>query len=194
MMRPLLAAVLLAAPAAAQPAPRVLPSRDVAVTYSLAGAAADAIPGGAPGAVRLTWDAEGERLRAAADGRPQTALVDLRAASAHILDGALRTALTVPVRDADIASITLRGARFTRRGQDSVAGLACTTYAVVAARGSGTVCLTDDGVALSGQGVVNGRTGSFVATEVAYAAQPEAMFRVPAGYFRLDVSNLGRPR
>ena len=78
----------------------------------------------------------------------------------------------------------------TRRGQDTVAGLPCTTYAVTAQRGTGTVCLTDDGVALSGQGVVNGRSGSFTATAVTYGAQPEALFRVPAGYLRLDVSGL----
>ena len=177
--------------AAGEPAPRVLPSRDVAVTYRLAGPAADALPGGAPGELRLTWDAGGERLRAEASGRAQTAIVDLRARAASIVDGRMRAALALPVREADIAALTLRGARLTRRGQDVVAGLACTTYAVAVPRGAGTVCLTDDGVALSGRGVVNGRDGSFVATSVAYGAQPDALFRVPAGILRLDMGGLG---
>ena len=185
--------------AAADPPPRVLPSRDVAATYRLAGPAADALPGGAPGLLRLVWDADGERLRAEADGRTQAAVVDLRAGKADIMDNGLRTALALPVREADVAAITLRGARLTRRGQDTVAGLPCTTYAVTAQRGTGTVCLTDDGVALSGQGVVNGRSGSFTATAVTYGAQPDALFRVPAGYLRLDMGGLnlgqlGRPR
>lgn len=177
--------------AAGEPAPRVLPSRDVAVIYRLAGPAADALPGGAPGELRLTWDAGGERLRAEASGRAQTAIVDLRARAASIVDGRMRAALALPVREADIAALTLRGARLARRGQDVVAGLACTTYAVAAPRGAGTVCLTDDGVALSGRGVVNGRDGSFVATSVAYGAQPDALFRVPAGILLLDVGGLG---
>lgn len=174
--------------AAADPPPRVLPSRDVAATYRLAGPAADALPGGAPGLLRLSWDADGERLRAEADGRAQVAVVDLRAGAANIMDPGLRTALALPV--ADIAAVTLRGARLTRRGEATVAGLPCTTYAVTAQRGTGTVCLTDDGVALSGQGVVNGRNGSFTATVVTYGAQPDVLFRVPAGYLRLDVGGL----
>ena len=186
-----LSAICLVVTAAGEPTPRVLPSRDVAVIYRLTGSAADALPGGVLGELRLTWDAGGERLRAEADGRAQTALVDLRARAASIVDGRMRTALALPVRDADIAALTLRGARLTRRGQDVVAGLACTTYAVAAARGTGTVCLTDDGVALSGRGVVNGRDGSFIATSVAYGAQPDALFRVPAGVFRLDAGGLG---
>ena len=188
----LLAACLtLPSAVAAESTPRVLPSRDVAVTYRLAGPAADALPGGAPGELRRAWDAGGERLRAEADGRAQTAMVDLRAGAASIVDGRMRTALALPVREADVAALTLRGARLTRRGQEVVAGLPCTTYAVTAQRGTGTVCLTDDGVALSGQGVVNGRNGSFTATSVAYGAQPDSLFRVPAGYLRLDAGGLG---
>lgn len=196
-----LAALLLTAPAAAQPAPRVLPSRDVAVTYRVSGAAATAVPGGIPGALRLAWDADSERLRAEADGRTQAALVDLRAQTANVVDSTTRSALALPMRQGDVAAATLRGAKLTRRGRDTVAGLPCTTYAVETARGSGTVCLTEDGVPLSGQGTVDGRAGSFTATQVAYGEQPEALFRVPSGYIRLDMGSLrgalnriGRPQ
>lgn len=197
----LLAALLLAAPAAAQPAPRVLPSRDVAVTYRVSGAAATSVPGGIPGALRLAWDADGERLRAEADGRTQAALVDLRAQTANVLDSAIRSALALPMRQSDVAAATLRGAKLTRRGRDTVAGLACTTYAVETSRGSGTVCLTEDGVPLSGQGTVDGRAGSFTATQVTYGEQPDSLFRIPPDYVRLDMGSLrgalgriGRPQ
>lgn len=199
--RILTALLLVAAPAAAQPAPRILPARDVAVTYRVSGAAAATVPGGIPGALRLAWDADGERLRAEAEGRTQAALVDLRAQTANVVDSATRSALALPMRQSDVTAVTLRGAKLTRRGRDTVAGLSCTTYAVETSRGSGTVCLTEDGVPLSGEGTVDGRAGSFTATQVAYGKQPDALFRVPPGYIRLDMSNLrgvlsriGRPQ
>lgn len=190
MISHIMAALLLAAPAVAQPAPRVLPSRDVAVTYRVSGAVAATVPGGIPGPLHLAWDADGERLRAEADGRTQTALVDLRTQSANVIDSALRTSLSLPLRKGAVAAATLRGAKLTRRGRDTVAGLACTTYAIETPRGSGTVCLTEDGVPLSGQGTVDGRAGSFTATKVAYGEQPDALFRVPPDYVRLDMGNL----
>ena len=170
------------------------PARDVAVTYRLDGAAADILPGGPVGALRLFWDAAGQRMRLEADGRPQTLLVDLRARGAQIVDSGLRSYVALPVRDAEMQAITLSGAQMTRQGAETIATLACTVWAVQSPRGTGTVCLTADGVALRATGDVDGRRGGFTATDVRYAAQPARLFQVPAGYMSFSIPGLGRPR
>lgn len=189
---------LMPAGAWAQDHPVVQPTRDVAVTYRLEGAAADVLPGGVPGEptgpLRLFWDAAGHRMRVEAEGRSQTLLVDLRAPRALVVDSGLRSALALPVRDADLRVLTMSGVTMTRQGQDTVAGLPCTTWAVHDRRGNGVVCWTADGVPLRAAGEVDGRRGSFTATTVSYAPQPGALFAVPAGYMSLSIPSFGRPR
>lgn len=180
--------------AAAQERPPVPPARDVAVTYRVSGAAAQAVPGGVPGALRLFWNPGAQILRVEAEGRSQLVLVDLRARGATVLDGGTRTALVLPMRERDLQALTLDGARLTRRGRDSVAGHACTLYDAQSPRGRGTLCLTADGVPLRGDGEVNGRAGGFVATAVDYGPQPAELFRAPPGYARLDMNRLGLGR
>jgi len=190
----LAAGLLLALPfaAQAQDRPRIQPSRDVAVTYRVEGAAVSVVPGGIPGALRLSWDAAGQRLRAEPEGRTQAVIVNLRAHSAQIIDSMLRSALTLPVRDGDLQPLTLDGARLTRRGGDTVAGLPCTTWAVQSSRGAGTVCFTADGVALRADGQVDGQHGSFTASSVSYGPQPDELFRVPSDYMQLSMPKFGR--
>ena len=189
-------AALLALPAAAQDRPLVQPSRDVVVTYRVEGAAAQLVPqlvpGGAPGTLRLSWDAAGQRLRAEAEGRTQALLVDTRSRAARLMDTSLRTAFTLPVRGRDMQPLSLEGARLTRSGAETVAGLACTAYAAQSSRGEGTVCLTADGVALRGTGEVDRKQGSFTAITVAYGPLPAALFQVPRGYMQLNMPNAGR--
>lgn len=184
--------IALVGTAAAQDRPRTQPTRDVTVAYRVSGAAASAIPGGIPGALRLSWDAAGQRLRAEAEGRTQAVIVDLRAHSAQLLDTGLRSALTLPVRDGDLQPLTLDGARLTRRGNDTVAGLACTNWDVQARRGSGVICLTADGVPLRADGDVDGRTGTFTATSVSYGPLPADLFRAPPDFMQLAMPNFGR--
>ena len=181
------------APAArAEDRPRIQPSRDVAVTYRVEGEAASAVPGGIPGALRLSWDAAGQRLRAEPEGRTQAVIVDLRAHSVQMMDTMLRSALTLPVRDADLQPLTLDGARLTRRGEEVVAGLPCTDWAVRSPRGAGTVCLTEDGVTLRADGEVDGRRGAFTASSVSYGPQQDGLFRVPPEYMQFSMPKLGR--
>ena len=186
------AAVLSAWSAAAQDRPLLQPDRDVSVMYRVEGAAASVVPGGIPGALRLSWDAAGQRLRAEADGRSQAIIVDLRAHSALVVDTVLRSALTLPVRDGDLQPLTLEGARLTRRGEATVAGLRCTNWAVQSSRGNGTVCLTPDGVALRADGDVDGRHGTFTATGVTYGPLRDELFQVPVDFMQLSFPKFGR--
>ena len=193
-MRRLLALVLLATPALAQSPPRVLPARDVSVTYRLEGAASESVPGGVPGSLRIEWSAGQQRLRVQPEGRPQILLVDLAGSKVEVLDSGLRTAMSLPVRPGDLQPLRLEGAHFVRQGRQTVAGLSCTDYAVQSARGHGTVCLTDDGVALRAAGEVKGRQGSFTATSVSYGAVPGQAFEIPRGYFQLAIPGMSRPQ
>ena len=190
-----IAAGLLAAGAvAAQDRPLIQPSRDVSVTYRVEGAAASAVPGGIPNALRLSWDAAGQRLRAEPEGRSQAIIVDLRARSAQVVDTMLRSALTLPTRDSDFQPLTLDGARLTRRNEAVVAGLPCTNWAVQSSRGNGTVCFTADGVALRAEGEVDGRHGTFTASSVSYGPVSSDLFRVPADFMQLSFPKFGRLR
>ena len=187
--------LLMAAPAWADTTPRLLPRHDVSVTYQVSGAAAEAIPAlggsGAAGELRLSWDAAHQKLLVTPAGRPQRMIIDLPGHVAIVLDEGMHMALSLPMRDTDVQAMTMAGARFTRRGQAVVAGEACSDWAVQAKHTSGTVCLTDDGVPLRGEGEVNGRHGAFTATAVDHAGARPADFTVPAGFNRLELPKFG---
>jgi hypothetical protein len=182
---------LLPVAAAAQPAPRTRPSRDVVVTYQVDGQALSLVPGGVQGPVTLFWDAAGERLRAEVSGRSQVALVDLRDHSGQAIDTALRVVLPLPIRPQDLQPLTLEGAHLVPAGKDRVAGLACNAFTFSSSQGPGTVCLTPDGVPLRGQGSVSGKPGSFTASSVRYGPIPADRFTVPAGYIALGGGGSG---
>ena len=198
LLATLFAALVQAAPAPAAPPPqdrpRVQPDRDVTVTYRVEGAAQQALPGGVDGPLRLSWDAAGQRLRAEPADRPQAVIVDLSRHTASVVDDAMHAVLTLPVRERDLQPLTLDGVQMTRRGADTVAGRACTTWAMQAKRGSGTVCLTPGGVALRAEGEIDGRHGSFTATDVTYGAVAANLFTVPPGYMTLTIPDFGKKR
>ena len=180
---------------AAPPGPRVLPLHDVTVTYRVSGAAADAIPllgaQGAPAELRLEWSSGQNRLLVTPTGRSQRLLGDLPGHQATFLDDGMRAALQLPMRDTDVQALTMAHARFTRRGQETVAGETCTDWAVESGRSAGTLCLTDDGVPLRGEGDVNGRHGVFIATAVDRNRVDPADFAQPSGYNRLELPRFG---
>ena len=181
-------------PASPQPAPqpgaqngvRVQPARDVVVTYKVDGQAANIVPGGIPGPLKLSWDAAGQRIRAETEGRSQVALIDLRTHTGQAIDTTLRIVLPLPIRPQDLQPLTLEGARLTPRGKDVIAGLPCTVYQVDTGRGPGSACLTPDGVPLRGQGEIQGKPASFVALNVSYGNLPPQLFTVPQGYIALS--------
>ena len=189
---PMVAATM--AQAAPPDRPRVQPDRDVTVTYRLEGAATQAIPGGVDGPLRLSWDAAGQRLRAEPANRPQAVIVDLPRHTASVVDDAMHAVLTLPVRERDLQPLTLDGVGMTRRGTDTVAGHPCTTWAMQSKRGTGTVCLTPGGVALRAEGDIDGRHGSFTATNVLYGAVAADLFTAPPGYMTLNIPDFGKKR
>jgi hypothetical protein len=94
--------------------------------------------------------------------------------------------LELPASDVFSRGFLLNAAMgFTRRGNETVAGLPCTVWEISARSGGGTACITDDGVLLRGRGQRGAQ--AIEATRVAYGPQPATLFKPPADFTRLDV-------
>lgn len=184
-----LTAAVLLWPCLAWAQPRLVPQGDVDVTYRLSGAAAEQIPGGAPGGVRLQWDAAGQRLRAEPVGGAAYAITDLQRRVADIVFPAQSSILELPLRGGDPQTLLAGSdARFTRRGISHVLGIECTDWAIQARHVDGTGCVTADGIVLRAEGSFDGRPGSAVAMAVTRGPVSPAAFRTPDQYFRLPLA------
>ncbi len=184
-----LTAAVLLWPCLAWAQPRLVPQGDVDVTYRLSGAAAQQIPGGAPGGVRLQWDAAGQRLRAEPVGGAAYAITDLQRRVADIVFPAQSSILELPLRGGDPQTLLAGSdARFTRRGISHVLGIECTDWVIQARHVDGTGCVTADGIVLRAEGSFDGRPGSAVAMAVTRGPVSPAAFRTPDQYFRLPLA------
>lgn len=183
-----LAAVMLLAPGLALAQPRLVPAGDVTVLYTVGGAAAEQIPGGAPRGVQLQWDASGGRLRTDPVGAPLYAITDLANRTAELVFPAQKSVLELPLKGGDPQAL-LAGAdaRFTRRGAGHALGMACTEWAIHARHADGTGCVTPDGIVLRAEGMYDGRSASMTAVSVTRGAVPADAFALPASYFRLPL-------
>jgi hypothetical protein len=170
-----LLACLLAGPALAQDRPLLTPSRDVDVIYSIAG------PEG-PLEQRLRWGTAAGKLRV---DPPTPGLFMVLDTHSHRMETVREQDHTVLQVDAAATSLPGMPAavEFIRRGTAHIAGLDCTQWATIDNSGRPTlVCITEDGVLL--RAAADGRVLA-IATEVRYAAQADAVFRVPEDYRRI---------
>jgi hypothetical protein len=154
-----LMAVALCLPALAQEAPRLFPSRDVAVTYRVSGA-------GPMQEVTMAWAAAPRLMRVELPGMGYT-IADFAGQKGFMV-------MQIPqpmVMDIPMAKL----------GADRVAGIACTNWRHEGPQGSGTGCFTDDGVMLRSQGSAPGVQGALEALRVTYGPQDIARFQRPAG-------------
>lgn len=176
-MKLTVALLCLAAPACAAPAPRLVPDRDVSVSYTVHPrdhATVDA---------RVEIEAGGRHLRIASEQLPTAFLVDRPAQTATVLLPMLKLYATVGIGRYDPEETVLRGASFTRHGRRRVAGLACTVWSAVSPQGHAEACITDDGVILAGTAWdAHGEIGSVQASAVQYGALPPVVFRRPDDY------------
>jgi hypothetical protein len=185
-MRLRLALLLLAAPlcAQAQEAPRLEPTRDVAVTYRIVGQ-------GAQGQVNLAWRASSRQARL--DNPDGSFLVaDLAAGTGFMASDRERQLMVLPAPppNAGVPGLVPPGGHFTREGTDRVAGIECTNWRVELPEGGrGRVCVTADGVVLRSVGSAAGQPEQGLeATSVTFAPQNPARFNRPAGYREVQAS------
>jgi len=156
------------APLAAQSPPTqplAHPARDVDVTYRMAGGRKDVTE-------RMRWLAASERQRLdPTEG--MFVVIDYRA-------GRMRTVRLSDKLVLDLPAPPQNRGGYARRGEATVAGLACTEWEATATDGRRTLaCITDDGVMLRAE--AGGRT-LLEAAAVSYAPQDPALFDVPAGF------------
>ncbi len=171
-----LLACLFCTPATAA-IPRLVPMRDVTVTYHVQPR------DHAPLEVRVSIAAGGARLRITAQDLPTAFLVDRPAHVATILLPMLKLFTTVKIGAFDPQETVLRGARFERHGHETLAGRDCTDWTAQSPQGSAAACITDDGVILRGRAADrHGDLGAILASTVQYGALPPALFVRPPGF------------
>ncbi len=171
-----LAALLLSA-SAAQAAPLLVPLRDVTVEYAVTPR------DHAPLDVHVAIEAGGRHLRVTSAELPTAFIVDRPEGVATILLPMLKLYATVGVGAYDPERTVLRGARFERHNQHSVAGLVCTEWTAASAQGQAQACITVDGVILQGQAADrHGLLGRVRATRVQFGALDPVLFRRPEDY------------
>jgi hypothetical protein len=169
-----LAGLLLLAPLAARAeAPRVMPTRDVDVTYLVAGDLHQ----------RLRWNVAAQRLRIDPPLPEMYMVVDLAAGRMSMVQTTHHLVAELPTGHAGLP-LPQGSGEWERAGTDRVAGLACTLWRTqdVSARPV-TLCLTEDGVMLR----ATGAQGMLVeAEQVVYGPADPAAFVVPPDYQRLQ--------
>jgi hypothetical protein len=157
-----------------QEKPRLRPTRDVDVTYTAAQAEGRLVQ-------RVRWLASAQTMRIDPPTRGLYVIIDYVARRMSVVRDANRSVIDMAApRDMTQLGGNPGGGAYVRRGEDSVAGVACTVWETMDRDGGRTLaCITADGVLLranaAGQTLVT-------ATEVQYAPQDPAAFHVPADY------------
>jgi hypothetical protein len=173
----LLALSLTAGAAADQPLLR--PSRDVDVTYRATGAGVPV--DGRRLEQRVRWLAAAQLMRIDPPGAGLYVIIDYLARRMSVVREVNRSVIEMaaPEGEAGMAG-GLPAGSYVRRGEDIVAGQACTEWATRDRDlRQAVVCITADGVLLraASEGQVLAS-----AVSVQYAPQDPALFQVPPGY------------
>lgn len=179
-------------PAQAEKAPPLMPTRDAAVTYRVTGG--NGVEKNSP-EIRMHFRAEDGLMRVDTPGHDSYAIIDRRDDRMTVVLNARHIYMDVPAGTlGDRAFMLSSSMKFRKLGTDSIAGLPCTRWQVTARDGSGTACVTDDGVVLMATGADTGdkHSGGLVAVAVDYAPQPESLFHPPPQFRRLDLSHISK--
>jgi hypothetical protein len=163
--------------------PRLLPTRDVDVSYQM-------LQGGTPLKQRMRWRAGTRTLRLDPPLADLFVIVEYDQKRMRVVREAERIVLDTTVPAHFMTSIESRLSNVARRGQDRIAGLNCTRWETTDLRNNpAEACITPDGVLLQ---VRSHGEIQLTAATVTYAAQDPALFRVPDGYRHLSTGNLPR--
>ena len=179
--------------AVAQDAPALRPTHDVAVVYRAFGSPSPSGPE-QDHTIRMAWGGRGQELRVEIDRLRTVALIDFRQQRVTMLVEPQRLALEFTLDPRLIPGFVIPAdARITRAGTDTVAGQGCDVWHFTGWRGTGTACVTGDGLVLRAEGTMaNAGTGRVEAVSVAYGPQPAALFAPPPDYRRMDLQPPGR--
>ncbi|MCF3945842.1 hypothetical protein AiwAL_13675 [Acidiphilium sp. AL] len=176
-----LAAFLLAMGVAhAAAAPRLIPDHDAMGVYRISQ------PGKPTQTWRVRYLAASERVRAVSlsgQAAGTAILLDLASGAANVVLPQMHAVVAVPGLSAMMQKVMdNRGAHFTRLGQATIAGRACTRYLVLKPKGDGSACITPGGVVLQATGKNDHGSVAVQALSITNAPQQAAAFTPPAGY------------
>lgn len=178
-MQKTLAAALIAtlpAMAQAQDRPQIFPTRDVAVTYRVAGQ-------GQQAELTMLWSAARRMMRMNMPEGLGYMVTDHQGQRGFMVMEQMRMVMDMPMQQAGGLQQDLENARFTRGGTEKIAGHDCTVWRYQSASGQGEACITGDGVVLRGNGSARGAgDGRMEATRVVFAPQDASLFQRPRGY------------
>jgi len=193
-MRPVVLALIAgsaALPAAAQDRPVFIPTRDVAVTYRIAGGEGPARE------MRMAWLVADRKLRVDMPGGLGWSVLDQASQRMLVVLDQQRVTMELPTKDGpggfSLPTEPPASARFTRGGTATVAGLPCTIWSYADGKSKGEACLTADGVMLRSSGTQGSQGGSVEATAVTFGPQDPARFRAPEGYKAMLLPSGGKP-
>jgi hypothetical protein len=180
------ATTAFAGAAVAQDRPAIAPTKDVTVEYSF-----KVTPKGAPvqqGQSKMSTAAGGTRMRI--DGFvPGGYMIRDRAGghTAMVMD-TQHMVMEMPFDPARAGPFAMReNLKFARKGTDTVAGVRCTVWETQGDQGSGTACITDDGVMLRGESSGPNGQVQMTPTSVSYAPLADSVFQAPAGCQKMQV-------
>jgi hypothetical protein len=188
----LLAVLAAAAPARAEDAPMIHPSRDVAVEYRSNGMAQG--PADPSAVVTMRFTGKGSRVRIDGPNGHGYAILDVDGGRMTMVMTEKQIYMEQPANPAMLGMFQAKGSAFRKTGTDTVAGVPCTTYTATINDRDGQVCLTGDGVMLRARSEEAGRTHELEAVKVTYADQPAALFEPPAGFKKLDMADMAGRR
>ncbi len=196
VMMAAIAATAFAGAAAAQDRPAITPTKDVTVEYSY-----KSTPKAGPpqqGQSKIATAAGGKQMRIEGVGPAGYMVIDRAGGHTMMVMDAQHSYIEMPFDPARAGPFAMReNMKFARKGTDTVAGIKCTVWETQGDQGTGTACITDDGVLLRGES--NGPNGHalMTATSVSYASLPDSVFQPPAGYQKMQMPALppgaGRP-
>lgn len=173
--------LLASPPALAQDRPPAYtPTRDVAVEYRLQAE-------GQTQQMRMAWLAARGLMRM--EMPMGFAVLDQRAGTGFMVMPQQRMVMDMNAAGLPGGSLTRppESARFTREGQDRIAGQACTIWRVEDRGESARSCITADGVMLRTTTGAGSRATTIEAMRVDYTAQDPAQFNRPQGFQNLQL-------
>ena len=179
-----LALLILPSSAMAQDKPLTQPTRDVDVVYLVAGPST-------PLAQRMRWGITAGKLRVDPPSAGLYVIIDTASHSMQAVREGDRSVVTMDAGPGAVPGVAPGGA-FSRTGEATIAGLACTQWQTRDTSGRNVLaCLTSDGVLLrvEADGLI-----LLEALTVTFAPLPDAVFRVPADYKKIIPPNMSQHR
>lgn len=175
-----IAAALVSSGASAQPAPSLIPTRDVVITYRVLGGE------GAP-PIEMAWLAAAAGLRAEVPGVGWS-VSDTGNGVGFLVMERLRRIMELPPRAFEGQLLPPFESRFTRDGTRRILGQSCTDWRYEGAGQTGRVCLTAEGVMLRNAitaGAPPGGGSGLEATQLRFEPQDPNRFMLPPDYARI---------